>query len=179
MSFFLSFSLPGPSLAPFYHLSFLCSLLLSMKLWLHIWPRVVVRPRNCWFLQLRAGRCVNSAGSFLSGSSSNRPCSSLGCRPARFLDSVLLASPRRGRWFRWKIKIRCFDSAPRRRHWSRCPRRQLPPRLLFLGRNMKISFPRKLYPCFFRSPSPLSPRLLLNLEELRRIMARIHGPDFR
>ena len=172
----LSFVLPsGPSLSPFF--SFLCSLLPSIKLWLHIWSRVVVRPRNCWFFN-----CVQVAVSIQRAafSAAHPPIG-----PARLSAAALLASwipsclPRRGRWFRWKIKIRCFNSAPRRRHWSRCPRRQQPPRLLFLGRNMKISFPLKLYPCFFRSPSPLSPRLLLNLEELRRTMARIHGPDFR
>ena len=122
----LSFVLP--SLSPFYRL--LCSLLPSMKLWLHIWSRVVVRPRNCWFFN-----CVQVAVSIQRAAfSSNRPCSPLGCRPARLSAAALLASwipsclPRRGRWFRWKIKIRCFDSAPRRRRWSRCPRRQLPPR---------------------------------------------------
>ena len=89
----LSFVLPsGPSLSPFF--SFLCSLLPSIKLWLHIWSRVVVRPRNCWFFN-----CVQVAVSIQRAafSAAHPPIG-----PARLSAAALLASwipsclPRRG-----------------------------------------------------------------------------------
>ena len=81
-----------PSLSPFYRL--LCSLLPSMKLWLHIWSRVVVRPRNCWFFN-----CVQVAVSIQRAafSAAHPPIG-----PARLSAAALLASwipsclPRRG-----------------------------------------------------------------------------------
>ena len=108
-SLFLSFSLPGPSHSPSHHLSFLsippalheivASCLAARRATVEVRPR---QPADCWFFRLRAGRCVNSAGSVLNLQSaaaliaSRMPWhytfSHLGCRPARLLAAALIAS---------------------------------------------------------------------------------------